>query len=69
VEILPDGGVMVITHPSPALAESPEGLAMRLELAHAMGLTVARTDGPETGDTDQPARWIQGGPTHRKSTV
>jgi len=37
VEILPDGGVMLITHPAPSLAEAPEGLAMRLELERGFG--------------------------------
>ncbi|MBI3998861.1 MAG: hypothetical protein HY355_07485 [Armatimonadetes bacterium] len=36
VEILPDGGVMLVTHPSPGLAESPEGKALRRELERSL---------------------------------
>jgi hypothetical protein len=37
VEILPDGGVMLVTHPAPALAESEQGLATRLEIESGFG--------------------------------
>jgi hypothetical protein len=32
VEILPDGGVMLVTHPAPALADTPDGVTQRVEL-------------------------------------
>ncbi|MDR7556780.1 MAG: hypothetical protein QN157_14395 [Armatimonadota bacterium] len=38
VEILPDGGIMVVTHPSPAIADTPEGIALRHELDGVLGL-------------------------------
>jgi len=38
VEILPDGGIMVVTHPSPAIAETTEGMALRRELDGMLGL-------------------------------
>jgi hypothetical protein len=37
VEILPDGGVMLVTHPSPALAVGPEGTVSRHDLARTLG--------------------------------
>lgn len=38
VEILSDGGIMLVTHPSPRLAASPEGLALRRQIGEAIGL-------------------------------
>lgn len=38
VEILPDGGIMLVTHPAPYLAASPEGIAARRRIAEAIGL-------------------------------
>jgi hypothetical protein len=38
VEILPDGGIMLVTHPTPGLAAGAEGTAFRLELGRALGL-------------------------------
>lgn len=41
VEILPDGGVMLVTHPSPSLAETDDGRALRRHLEEATGLADA----------------------------
>ena len=38
VEILPDGGMMLVTHPSPEMATSPEGVALRLDIEQNLGL-------------------------------
>jgi hypothetical protein len=38
VEVLPDGGVMVVTHPTPALAAEPEGIASRQQIEETIGL-------------------------------
>lgn len=38
VEILPDGGIMLVTHPTPALAETPDGKALRVELEGLLGM-------------------------------
>lgn len=38
VEILPDGGMMLVTHPSPEMATSPEGAALRLDIEQNLGL-------------------------------
>jgi hypothetical protein len=38
VEILPDGGIMLVTHPTPAHAESPDGRALRVHLTEITGL-------------------------------
>jgi hypothetical protein len=38
VEILPDGGIMLVTHASPALAASDEGRALRLHIEETTGL-------------------------------
>lgn len=37
VEILPDGGVMLVTHPTPVLAESDQGVTTRLEIERGFG--------------------------------
>jgi hypothetical protein len=39
VEILPDGGIMLVTHPAPALADTAEGRALRRELDGLLGLS------------------------------
>lgn len=39
VEILPDGGIMLVTHPSPDLARTPEGCALRRHIADATGVS------------------------------
>lgn len=39
VEILPDGGIMLVTHPAPNLAASPDGAALRQQIADTIGLT------------------------------
>ncbi len=62
VEILPDGGVMAITHSSPTLAESPEGLALRLGMEQGLGLSA----GPDGG---HPGMVAETGWSPRKSTV
>ncbi|MDQ7857554.1 MAG: hypothetical protein QN174_01520 [Armatimonadota bacterium] len=41
VEILPDGGVMLVTHASPSLAETDDGRALRRHLEDATGLADA----------------------------
>lgn len=38
VEILPDGGMMLVTHPSPALAAEPGGEAVRRQMEEALGV-------------------------------
>lgn len=38
VEILPDGGIMLVTHPTPGLACTAEGLALRLHLEESTGV-------------------------------
>lgn len=47
VEILPDGGVMLVTHPSPDLSAGPEGVAFRIDLARTLGF-----DGSVVGGQD-----------------
>ncbi len=41
VEILPDGGMMLVTHPSPEMAASPEGVALRSHIEQNLGLKEA----------------------------
>lgn len=41
VEILPDGGIMLVTHPTPGLACTAEGLALRLHLEESTGVARA----------------------------
>jgi len=55
VEILPDGGIMLVTHPAPNLAATPEGTAFRLELGRVIGLdsTTAPGDNPSRLDPFQ----------------
>ncbi len=38
VEILPDGGIMLVTHAAPRLAVLPEGVALRRQIAETIGL-------------------------------
>lgn len=38
VEILPDGGIMMVTHPSPDLAGRPEGCAVRWQIEDMLGV-------------------------------
>jgi hypothetical protein len=38
VEILPDGGVMLVTHAAPWLADAPEGRAFRVRLGESTAL-------------------------------
>lgn len=38
VEILPDGGIMFVTHATPAQAESPDGAALRMHLEDTTGV-------------------------------
>ena len=56
VEILPDGGIMLVTHPTPAQAETAEGLALRAHLEETTGLgdTLQSYDrsSPRTGLTE-----------------
>lgn len=47
VEILPDGGVMLVTHPSPALAAGPDGTAFRHDLARTLGTEWAAVTGKD----------------------
>lgn len=54
VEILPDGGVMLVTLPAPALADTPEGVTRRLELERAFGIDSMTGLG-------QLASWLDGG--------
>jgi hypothetical protein len=41
VEILPDGGIMLVTHATPVSAETAEGRARRLEIEESTGLADA----------------------------
>lgn len=56
VEILPDGGIMLVTHPTPAQAETAEGQALRTHLEEATGLQDALQSydrpSPRTGLAD-----------------
>ncbi|MDR7545303.1 MAG: hypothetical protein QN120_13750 [Armatimonadota bacterium] len=38
VEILPDGGIMLVTHAAPWLADAPEGRAFRIRLGESVAL-------------------------------
>ena len=38
VEILPDWGMMLVTHPSPEMASSPDGVALRSAIEQNLGL-------------------------------
>lgn len=38
VEILPDGGMMLVTHPAPEIAMTADGRALRTELERTLGL-------------------------------
>ena len=38
VEILPDGGMMLVTHPAPEIAVTADGTALRTQLGHDLGL-------------------------------
>ncbi len=38
VEILPDGGIMLVTHAVPSMAILPEGVALRRQIAETVGL-------------------------------
>lgn len=43
VEILPDGGMMLVTHPAPEIAMTVDGTALRAQLQRDLGLeTVLR---------------------------
>lgn len=75
VEILPDGGIMVVTHPSPDLADLPEGRALRhqieessglLEGLEAIGVARPREGGPPGRDVARVRRRsAEQGPPHR----
>ncbi|MDR7483405.1 MAG: hypothetical protein QN183_06535 [Armatimonadota bacterium] len=52
VEILPDGGIMLVTHPTPTLAETVDGRALRSELDGLLGVA------------DHAGRLFGGGPKH-----
>jgi hypothetical protein len=65
VEVLPDGGIMLVSHPSPVLADSAEGQAGRAHLEDvtgigeallATGLASAWHSGPRRPLTDVRAR-------------
>ncbi len=45
VEILPDGGIMLVTHAVPHMAALPEGLALRRQIADTVGLSGSHTPG------------------------
>ncbi|MDR7522177.1 MAG: hypothetical protein QN168_06920 [Armatimonadota bacterium] len=38
VEILPDGGIMLVTHPSPQMAATPEGRALQRQIEDSTGI-------------------------------
>jgi len=70
VEILPDGGIMLVTHPAPSLAESPEGVSMRLDIERGFGPDWISGPGrllfSTTGTVS--VSGVPGGRSHRKTT-
>lgn len=70
VEILPDGGIMLVTHPAPSLAESPEGQAMRLDIERGFGTDWISSAGRLLVNTAEivSVSGVPGGRSHRKTT-